>query len=196
MYLNQPTLAFSLLFLPLLSTARTFSSNRYRHTSGFHQPPSQPSQPDIPRFSSEYYSLGCPQNTTFPYATQKQQLEVLIRYAQLLYVEQDVAQAYHTYAATNFINHAPEVPGDGTAIAIATQTAMLKGGSVQIQRQFTGYNLSGAAFRVTYFKGISPVEGVGVIADIWRMQGTCLLEHWDVAEGASLNTTMNPHPYF
>ncbi|MCJ1316556.1 hypothetical protein MMC15_001877 [Xylographa vitiligo] len=196
MHFAQFNLVFSLFLLPLLATARPFNSHQYRRTSGHGPPPSQRSQPEIAGISPEYYSLGCPRNTTSPHATQREQLEALISYAQLLYIEQDVAQAYHTHAATNFINHAPEVPGDGTAIAIATQTPMLKGGSVQIQRQFTGYNLTGTAFGVTYFKGISPVEGVGVIADIWRMQGTCLLEHWDVAEGATLNTTMNPHPYF
>ncbi|MCJ1380349.1 hypothetical protein MMC17_003452 [Xylographa soralifera] len=171
MHLNQLTLAVSLFLLPLLSTARPFKSHQYRSIHSPHQPRSQSSQPEFLK------------------------LEALINYAQLLYIEHDVAQAYHTYAATNFINHAPEVPGDGTAIAIATQTPMLKGGSVQIQRQFAGYNLTGTAFGVTYFKGTSTVEGVGVIADIWRMQGTCLLEHWDVAEGATLNTTTNPHPY-
>ncbi|MCJ1479036.1 hypothetical protein MMC13_007720 [Lambiella insularis] len=154
--------------------------------------------PLVPRngVSDDYYNLHCPTNTTKPHASQHEQLLALIAFGNLLYTEQAVAEAYNTYAAVDFINHAPEVPGDGTAIAIATQTPMLKGGSVQIQRQFTGVNLTNTAFGVTYFKGINPVEGVGVIADIWRMQGTCLLEHWDVAEGADYNTTMNPHPYF
>lgn len=146
--------------------------------------------------SNDYYNLHCPTNTTKPHTSQHEQLLALIAFGNLLYTEQKVAQAYNTYAAVDFINHAPEVPGDGTAIAIATQTPMLKGGSVQIQRQFVGVNLTNTAFGVTYFKGINPVRGVGVIADIWRMQGTCLLEHWDVAEGVNFDDTMNPHPYF
>lgn len=59
----------------------------------------------------EYYSLGCPTNTTKPYASQYEQTEVLNTFANEVFVHQEVALGYDTYAAVNFINHAPEVSG-------------------------------------------------------------------------------------
>ncbi|MCJ1410621.1 hypothetical protein MMC19_004707 [Ptychographa xylographoides] len=185
--------ALLLSSLPILSFAIPTASPQY----GGGPPSSWPEPPyGSPTASlAEYYDKGCP-STTQPFATWLEQIDTLVSYAHYLYILQDVSTAYTTYAAENFTNHAPEVPGDGTAIVIEVQTPMLKGGSVQIQRQFVGYNASGTAYGVTYFRGVSTYEGVGVIADIWRMIGTCLVEHWDVAEGATLNTTSNPHPYF
>ena len=59
----------------------------------------------------EYYSLGCPTNTTKPYASQYEQTKVLNTFANEVFVNQEVALGYDTYAAVNFINHAPEVSG-------------------------------------------------------------------------------------
>lgn len=59
----------------------------------------------------EYYSLGCPTNTTKPYASQHEQTKVLNTFANEVFVQQQVALGYSTYAAVNFINHAPEVSG-------------------------------------------------------------------------------------
>lgn len=61
----------------------------------------------------EYYSLGCPTNTTNPYASQYEQTKVLTTFANEVFVHQQVALGYDTYAAVNFINHAPEVSGVG-----------------------------------------------------------------------------------
>ena len=60
---------------------------------------------------AEYHSLGCPTNTTKPYASQYEQTEVLNTFANEVFVHQEVALGYDTYAAVNFINHAPEVSG-------------------------------------------------------------------------------------
>ena len=61
--------------------------------------------------SKEYYSLGCPTNTTKPYASQYEQTKVLNTFANEVFVKQEVALGYDTYAAVDFINHAPEVSG-------------------------------------------------------------------------------------
>lgn len=143
--------------------------------------------------SSEYDTLGCPAGTK-RYATQRQQLAALTDFGDLLYLQKQVAKAENTYVAANFINHAPEVPGDGRELAIKTITPLLNTSTIEIQRRFVGQDADGQSFGVTYFKGISQILGVGVIADIWRMIGTCLVEHWDVATGA-VNFT-NPKAYF
>ncbi|KAL8832838.1 MAG: hypothetical protein Q9191_000022 [Dirinaria sp. TL-2023a] len=144
----------------------------------------------------DYFTLGCPENTTKPFASQHEQTKVLLAFATDVYVKHLLNQGYDTYAAKDFINHAPEISGNGTAIAIKTQGPMLAGGSVQLQRVFAGADENGVSYGTIHFKGISPVRGVGAIAGIWRLVGTCLVEYWDVAEGVALNETSNPIAYF
>ena len=126
---------------------------------------------------SEYYSLGCPSSTT-PRASQKQQLDAITDYGNLLYLQKQIDTAESTYVAKQFINHAPEVPGNGTDLAIQTLKPMLATSTIEIKRVFVGTDADGADYSVTYFKGISSTRGVGVIADIWRMIGTCTLCCW------------------
>lgn len=56
------------------------------------------------RHNSEYYSLGCPPSTK-PWASQKQQLEAITDYGNLLYLQKQIDTAENTYVATEFINH-------------------------------------------------------------------------------------------
>ncbi|KAG7008226.1 hypothetical protein G7Y79_00006g018460 [Physcia stellaris] len=141
----------------------------------------------------DYYTLGCP-TTTKPHASQQEQLSVLTTFANEVFVQHDVTTGYNTYAAKNFINHAPEITGNGTALAIAIQGPMLAGGKVELQRIFAGKDANGTSWGTIHFKGINPKLGVGVIAGIWRLVGTCLVEYWDVAAGVQNST--NPIAYF
>lgn len=123
---------------------------------------------------SEYNSLGCPSSTT-PWASQKQQIDAITDYGNLLYLQKQIETAENTYVAKQFINHAPEVPGNGTDLAVKTLKPMLATSTIEVQRVFVGSSADGIDYSVTYFKGISSVQGTGVIADIWRMIGTCEL---------------------
>ena len=71
---------------------------------------------------------------------------------------------------------------------------MLAGGSVELQRIFAGKDANGVSWGTIHFKGNSPKLGVGVIAGIWRLIGTCLVEYWDVATGVT--NSSNPIAYF
>ena len=171
-------------------------------------------------YNSEYYSLGCPSSTK-PWASSQQQLDAITEYGNLLYLQKQIDTAENTYVAKQFINHAPEISGNGTELAIKTLKPMLATSTIEIQRVFVGSDNSGNDYSVTYFKGISTVQGTGVIADIWRMIGTCkyklllqqndlhygimpriraltscpgLVEHWDVASG--VQNSSNPVAYF
>ena len=143
--------------------------------------------------TKEFYALGCP-STTKPHASQSEQLTVLTNFANDVFVQHNVATGYNTYAAKNFINHAPEISGNGTALAIATQGPMLEGGTVELQRIFAGKDADGYSYGTIHFKGINPKLGVGAIAGIWRLDGTCLVEYWDVATGVT--NSSNPIAYF
>ena len=142
---------------------------------------------------NEFYTLGCPSSTK-PWASQREQLSVLTNFANLVFVQHNLDEGYNTYAAKHFINHAPEISDNGTAIAIATQGPMLKGGSTQLQRIFAGQAADGTSYGTIHFRAVSLKLGVGDIAGIWRFVGTCLVEYWDVATGVYNST--NPIAYF
>ena len=138
-------------------------------------------------YTSEYITLGCPASTT-PTATEIQQYEALNNFATLLYLQKMPTKAFNTYVATHLINHAAEVPGDGAALALQTVGPLVSASAFVIEQLFVGQDRG-----VTYFKATTPIGTVAAI-DMFRMSGTCLIEHW-VIQNPVLNST-NPHPYF
>ncbi len=157
----------------------------------------------------EYYKLGCPKSTK-PQASQKEQLRAITDFDNLL-VQKQFNVAYNTYAATNFISHVARVstartmtsrnvlmkhkiPGNGTALAIQYLVPALANTTLTILDVWVGPNAQGDVKSTTYLKGVSTVRGVGVIVDIWRMIGTCLVEAWEV--GAPVTNSTNPIAYF
>ncbi|MCJ1292724.1 hypothetical protein MMC34_004277 [Xylographa carneopallida] len=138
-------------------------------------------------YTSEYIALGCPKSTT-PIATVTQQYEALNNFATLLYLQKSPAKAFDTYVATHLINHAADVPGDGAATALQTVGPLVAASAFVIEQLFIAQDRG-----VTYFKATTPVGTVAAI-DMFRMSGTCLIEHW-VVQNPVLNST-NPHPYF
>ncbi|KAL8905266.1 MAG: hypothetical protein Q9207_002737 [Kuettlingeria erythrocarpa] len=145
-----------------------------------------------PGKTSEYYSLGCPKSTK-PQASQKEQLEAITNFNNLL-VQKQIATAYNTYAATNFIQHAARIPGNGTALAINYLVPTLATTTITILDVWVGTNAQGVTKSTTYIKGDSQVRGLGVIVDIWRMIGTCLVESWEI--GVPVTDSTNPIAYF
>ena len=141
----------------------------------------------------EYQSLGCPSSTR-PYASKNQQLKAITDFADQLYIQKAVAKAENTYVAEHYINHAPEISGDGRAVAIAALTPRLNTSIIEFQRIFVGRDVNGVSYATIHFKGNSQSLGVGAIAAIWRMIGTCLVEYWDVATG--VKNSSNPKAYF
>ncbi|MCJ1320629.1 hypothetical protein MMC15_005969 [Xylographa vitiligo] len=138
-------------------------------------------------YTSEYITLGCPESTT-PIATESQQYDALNDFATLLYLQKMPAKAFNTYVATHLINHAADVPGDGAAVALQTVGPLVSASAFVIEQLFIGQDRG-----VTYFKATTPV-GTAAAIDMFRMSGTCLVEHW-VIQNPVLNST-NPHPYF
>jgi len=138
-------------------------------------------------YTSEYTTLGCPTSTT-PSATESQQHDALNDFATLLYLQKMPAKAFDTYVATHLINHAADVPGDGAAIALQTVGPLVSASAFVIEQLFVGQDRG-----VTYFKATTPM-GTAAAIDMFRMSGTCLVEHW-VIQNPVLNST-NPHPYF
>ena len=141
----------------------------------------------LPFHSSEYTTLSCP-NTTTPIATTDQQLAAIISFNTLLFLNKKSSQAFATYVATDLINHAPDVPGDGSKLAHDTISGLLAVSDITIEQVFVGQDHS-----FTYFKATTK-NGTVAAMEVFRLSGTCLVEHW-VSQMPVTNSS-NPHPYF
>jgi len=140
-----------------------------------------------PVYTAEFTALGCP-NTTSPIATATEQYNAISDFSQLLYIEHQAAQAFNTYIAKHLINHAPDVAGDGAALALSTVGPLIGSSAVTIEQVFVGEDRA-----VTFFKAVTPVGSLAVM-ELFRMSGTCFVEHWLVQ--AVVTNSSNPHPYF
>jgi predicted SnoaL-like aldol condensation-catalyzing enzyme len=139
-------------------------------------------------YKSEFEHLGCP-NTTTKLATLDQQYSALLDFAQILYTNKKAPLAFSTYVAEHLINHAPDIPGDGRDTASKIVGPLLAAADVEIMQVFLGQDMSS-----TYFRAC---EGEGkclAVVDMFRMSGTCLVEHWVVT--TPITKSSNPYPYF
>ena len=155
-------------------------------TSAAPAPPSPSPAAPAPH-NSEFVTLGCPRSTT-PTATECEQRVAAQDFAQKLYIQKDTKGAFARYVARDLINHAPDIPGDGAATAEPRVAQILAPSKVEIQWVTLGQNLAS-----TFFKATSP-QGTVAAMDVFRMSGTCLVEHW-VVQSVVTNSS-NPHPYF
>ena len=138
--------------------------------------------------SSEFQTLGCP-NTTSPIATEYEQFVAANTFAQTLFVQKKVSQAFSTYVASDLINHAPDVPGDGAALAQSVVSGLISASQIEIQRVVVGQDIA-----TTFFKAITPM-GTAAAMEMFRMSGTCLVEHWVIQQAVQGNSS-NPHAWF
>ncbi|CAF9915479.1 hypothetical protein IMSHALPRED_002618 [Imshaugia aleurites] len=106
-----------------------------------------------------------------------------------LYVEKDVIGAFNTYIALNLTEHDPfdlqgRIPNEEKLANIIPFVP-----SVVLRSSFDN-NIGFIHVRVN-----TPGEEPIALADIYRMDGTCLVEHWDVTQARPANAT-NPIAMF
>ncbi|KAI4137282.1 MAG: hypothetical protein LQ340_008097, partial [Diploschistes diacapsis] len=121
-------------------------------------------------------------------ATEAEQFTAANAFAQTLFISKQISQAFSTYVASDLINHAYDVPGDGAAIAQAQVAGLVGAGQFELQWVNVGQNIA-----TTFFKVTTP-KGVGAAVEMFRMSGTCLVEHWVIQQ--AVTNSSNPHPFF
>jgi predicted SnoaL-like aldol condensation-catalyzing enzyme len=136
-------------------------------------------------------SLSNAQTTYCPprSATEAEQKEIFEAFYQRLWVQKDVSGAYNTYVDVNYIQHNPyALSGRQRAIdALAPIwsgikfTLANKGFSNNVGWLHQKMEMSGQAFTA--------------VVDILRMNGTCIMEHWDVSQQKPSNS-QNPIALF
>lgn len=111
-------------------------------------------------------------------------------FVQQLYINKEYTQALTDHVSVDYINHNPFVSdGRDTAITFFQQPVFQDVVS-DVLRTLVDGDLA-AIHRRSQFPGAPPVAGV----DIYRFDGTCIVEHWDVVQALPANAT-NPHALF
>jgi predicted SnoaL-like aldol condensation-catalyzing enzyme len=116
------------------------------------------------------------------------QKQIFAHFVKVLYDEKNISKAFETYVDSNIIEHDPEDLQDRNFI-------------IQRLEQIIPYVTSTILFSsfgddtgLIYLKVEDDPEPIA-LADIYRMDGTCIVEHWDVQQARPANAT-NPLAMF
>ncbi|GHF16006.1 nuclear transport factor 2 family protein [Pseudolysinimonas yzui] len=116
---------------------------------------------------------------------------IVTEFARLFYTERDVPTAFATYVVEDYIQHNPSVPdGRAAAVAMLADKFATPGAAFDIQRI-----LVDGDFALIHVKATFPGNPVAAVADIYRLEGGKVVEHWDVLQRMP-DEVANNHPMF
>ena len=122
-------------------------------------------------------------------APEPYQREIFSAFIQTLYIEKDVLGAFNTYIAANLIEHDP-FDAQGRDANAAKLSHIIPFVPSTVLRHSFDNDVGLIHVRVDE-EGHLPIA----LADIYRMNGTCIVEHWDVTQETPRNAT-NPIAMF
>jgi predicted SnoaL-like aldol condensation-catalyzing enzyme len=116
------------------------------------------------------------------------QRQIFTRFIETLYGEKNVSKAFETHVDSNIIEHDPGDLQDRDAIVARLNQIIPYVTSTILFSSF------GDDTGLVYLKVEDDPEPIA-LADMYRMDGTCIVEHWDVQQARPANTT-NPLAMF
>jgi predicted SnoaL-like aldol condensation-catalyzing enzyme len=117
---------------------------------------------------------------------------IIADFAHRFYDLRDVRGAFERYVAPDYIQHNANIL-DGREAAIAALEPMFTapGSHFEIKRIIVDGDMA-----VIHLHGrAGAVSDGGTVADIYRLKGGKIVEHWDILQPIAAKT-LNPHPYF
>jgi len=126
--------------------------------------------------------------------TGRQIRSIFDAFVEQFYFQRDFQGAVDTYVSPNLIQHNPQL-ANGSQAQVDAVTAILanyNGPDFQLALvdEERGYGVVYSRFQGKQGTGL-PFTGV---ADVYRFEGSCMVEHWDVIEALPPNST-NPVPF-
>ena len=117
---------------------------------------------------------------------------LITAFAEQFYARRDVRGAFMTYVAPDYIQHNPGI-ADGRDAAIAALEPMFSGKNArfEVKRIIVDGDLA-----VIHLHGRAALDNPGgAVADIYRIKGGWIVEHWDVMQPMPAHSK-NSHPMF
>ena len=117
---------------------------------------------------------------------------VITDFARLFYTEKQVRTAFERYVAADYIQHNPGI-ADGRAAAIAALEPKFSSPSARfaVKRIL----VDGEYAMIHLHARPDEQSRGGAVADIYRLHGGKVVEHWDVLQPIPAESK-NPHPMF
>lgn len=115
-------------------------------------------------------------------ATPAQQRAIFSTFVSKLYTDRNVTGAFQDHVAVNLVEHDP-FDAQGRDANAAKLSAIIPFAEFAVQRYIFDDNIGFIHLRVEENPG--PVA----LADIYRLNGTCIVEHWDIAQVYPANAT-------
>jgi predicted SnoaL-like aldol condensation-catalyzing enzyme len=134
--------------------------------------------------SRTHYNSYCPPR----HANAEYQKDIFFDFINVLYTEKNATKAFDTYVAVDLIEHDP-FDAQGRAANAAKLSGIIPYANFEVLRQNFDSNIGLIHVRVN--ENPEPIA----LADIYRMNGTCIVEHWDVTQARPANAT-NPIAMF
>ena len=117
--------------------------------------------------------------------------EIVTEFARLFYTERDVPAAFGRFVAADYIQHNPTIAdGRDAAVAALTDKFATPGARFDVQRI-----LVDGDHALIHIKASVPGNPVAAVADIYRLEGGLVVEHWDVLQRMP-EEVANEHPLF
>lgn len=116
---------------------------------------------------------------------------LVTEFARMFYTERDVRGAFERFVAEDYIQHNPTIPdGRAAAIEMLTPKFSTPGARFAIERI-----LVDGDHALIHVKAMFPGNPVAAVADIYRIEGGRVVEHWDVLQRMP-DEVANDHPMF
>lgn len=122
-------------------------------------------------------------------ASESHQRELFFAFINELYVQKNVIGAFDTYVDLNLIEHDP-FDQQGRIANENNLAHIIPFAAASVLRKSFDNNIGLAHVRINVTSG-QPIA----LADIYRMDGTCIVEHWDITQARPANAT-NPIAMF
>lgn len=143
-------------------------------------------------------TFACPKGTSL-HATPHQVRAAMEDFAHLFYTIKDVPKAFDTYVAENYIQHNADIlSGRENAIEALDPLFSSQGHVFEVKRLTVGHDQSGESMAIMHLEATTTSGNATMktdVVDMYRLQGTCVVEHWDVLQQESANAS-NPLAYF
>jgi predicted SnoaL-like aldol condensation-catalyzing enzyme len=117
------------------------------------------------------YDSYCPSRE----ATEEHQRKIFARFVETLYGDRNVAEAFSTYVDPDLIEHDPYNQNRDAVVAKLSQ--IIPDATFTVEHSTFESDIGFVHLRLGEDRA-APVA----LADIYRMDGTCIVEHWEVVQ--------------
>jgi predicted SnoaL-like aldol condensation-catalyzing enzyme len=124
--------------------------------------------------SSSAATANCPGRP----ATTAEQKVIFADFVNAFYVTKNVTKAFLDHVAEDYIQHNPGFPS-GRQVAMDGLKNYVPGLKVSVARTSVSDNAGWVMVKQESSKG---AKGYSMVVDVFRFDGTCIVEHWDVIQ--------------